>query len=97
MGQKDLELLVGKLRSMHLAVPGTVAHLYHIQRDLAQGGGGGGPGLAVARISSMDSGLVGPSSADGSLAYAPGRDLPSQTHPSGVMQRFGPRGRGHVA
>ena len=38
MGRKDLERLVGKLRSMHLAVPGSVAHLFHIQRALNQGG-----------------------------------------------------------
>ena len=30
MGRKDLERLVGRLLSMHLAVPGVVAHLYHI-------------------------------------------------------------------
>ena len=36
MGRKELERLVGKLRSMHLAVPGAVAHLYHIQRALSQ-------------------------------------------------------------
>ena len=34
MGRKELESLVGKLFSMHLAVPGAVAHLYHIQRAL---------------------------------------------------------------
>ena len=38
MGRKDLEHLVGKLRSMHLAVPGAVSHLFHIQRALNQGG-----------------------------------------------------------
>ena len=38
MGQKDLERLVGKLRSMHLAVPGAVSYLYHIQRVLSQAG-----------------------------------------------------------
>ena len=38
MGQKDLDCLVGKLRYMHLAVPGLVAHLFHIQRALNQGG-----------------------------------------------------------
>ena len=38
MGQKDLERLVGKPCSMHLAVPGAVAHLFHIQRALNQGG-----------------------------------------------------------
>ena len=38
MGRKDLERLVGKLRSMHLAVPGAVAHLFHIQWALNQGG-----------------------------------------------------------
>ena len=37
MVQKDLERLVGKLRSMHLAVPGAVAHLFHVQRALNQG------------------------------------------------------------
>ena len=38
MGRKDLEHLVGKLCSMHLAVPGAVAHLYHIKRALDQAG-----------------------------------------------------------
>ena len=38
MGRKDLESLVGNLRSMHLAVPGEVAHIYHIQRALTQEG-----------------------------------------------------------
>ena len=38
MGRKDLERLVGKLLYMHLAVPGAVAHLYHIQRALAEAG-----------------------------------------------------------
>ena len=34
----DLERLVGKIRSMHLAVPGPVAHLFHIQHALNEGG-----------------------------------------------------------
>ena len=38
MGIKELECLVGKLRYMHLAVSGAVAHLYHLQRALAQAG-----------------------------------------------------------
>ena len=38
MVQKELERLVGKLRSMHLAVTVEVAHLYHIQRTLTHGG-----------------------------------------------------------
>ena len=38
MGQKELECLVRKLRSMHLAVPGAVVHLFHIQCALNQGG-----------------------------------------------------------
>ena len=38
MGQKGLERLVGKLHFMHLAVPGAVAHLFHIQRTLIWGG-----------------------------------------------------------
>ena len=38
MGRKYLERLVGKLRSMQLAVPGAVAHLFHVHRSLTQGG-----------------------------------------------------------
>ena len=38
MVRKELKRLVGKVRSMHLAVPGAVAHLYHIQRALSQTG-----------------------------------------------------------
>ena len=38
MGRKDMERLVGKLRCIHLAVPGAVAHLFHVQRALNQGG-----------------------------------------------------------
>ena len=30
MVRKGLELLLGKLRFMYLAVPGAVSHLYHI-------------------------------------------------------------------
>ena len=37
MSQKDLERLVGKLRSTHLTVPGAVAHLFHVQRALIRG------------------------------------------------------------
>ena len=38
MERKELERLAEKLRSIHLALPGVVAHLYHLQRALAQGG-----------------------------------------------------------
>ena len=38
MDRKGLECLVGKLCSMHLAVPGVVAHLYHLHCVLAQAG-----------------------------------------------------------
>ena len=38
MGKKDLERLVGKIRSMHLAVPGAVAYLFRIHCALNQGG-----------------------------------------------------------
>ena len=38
MGRKDLERLVGKIRSIHLMVPLSVAHLFHVQRALNQGG-----------------------------------------------------------
>ena len=96
--KKDLERLVGNLCFMHLPVPGAVAHLYHIQHALAQGGGGGGElGLAVSSLSSRNHRLAGPSSANGIPSHAPIQDRPSQTHPYGVLQRFGPRCRGHVA
>ena len=36
MGRKDLERLVGKLCSMHLAISGAVALIYHIQRTMSQ-------------------------------------------------------------
>ena len=38
MCRNDLDRLSGNLFSVHLAVPGAVAHLYHIQRALAQAG-----------------------------------------------------------
>ena len=38
MVQKDLESLVGKICSMHLAVPWAVAYLCHVQIVLNQGG-----------------------------------------------------------
>ena len=38
IGRKEMERLVGKVCSMHLTVPETVAHLYHIQHDLLHGG-----------------------------------------------------------
>ena len=38
VGRKELKCLVGKLHPMHLAVPGTVAHLYQICRPLTQEG-----------------------------------------------------------
>ena len=36
MGRKDIECLVGKICSMHLVVPGSVAHMFHIQRAMTQ-------------------------------------------------------------
>ena len=39
ISHKELEILVGNLRSMHLAFPGVVAHLYHIYLALEQGEG----------------------------------------------------------
>ena len=38
MGRKELNRLVRKLHSMDLSVSGAVAHLYHIQHALTQGG-----------------------------------------------------------
>ena len=34
MSTKKLEWLIGKLRSMHLAIPGTVGNFYHLQMAL---------------------------------------------------------------
>ena len=31
---KKLERLIGKLRSMHLAIPGAVGHFYNLQQSL---------------------------------------------------------------
>ena len=38
MRMKYIKRLVRKLCSMHLAVPGAVEHIYHLQMVLAQGG-----------------------------------------------------------
>ena len=38
MGRKYLERLVGNLCYMHLAVPGAVVHIHHIERAIAQAG-----------------------------------------------------------
>ena len=38
MVRKNQEPLVGKLRSMQIAMPGAVAHLFDIQSALNQGG-----------------------------------------------------------
>ena len=38
MRRKDLGHLVWKLRSMHLVVPGAVAHIYHVQCVIDQAG-----------------------------------------------------------
>ena len=46
--------------------------------------------MAVDSLSLRDCGLEGACTAGGGQAYAPGQDHPSQTHPSGVMQRAGP-------
>ena len=86
---KDLECLVRKLRSMHLVVPGAVAHLYHIQRALSQVGGG--PGMAAAVILSIYRGLEVPSGANKSQSRAPGQNCLSLTHPMGL---FGASGLG---
>ena len=95
MGRKYLERLMGKLHPMHLAVPGLVSHLYHIQHALTQVGGV--QVLDFAGLSSRNYGLAGPSGAKVSLYHAPGRDCTSQTHPYWVLQRFGSGCRGHVA
>ena len=36
MSRKKLERLIGKLRSMHLAIPGAIGHFYHIQMALTK-------------------------------------------------------------
>ena len=60
MGRKDLERLVGKLCSMHLAVPVAVAHLFHIQCALNQGGVDRA-WLSTASIASLHIGRLLPS------------------------------------
>ena len=42
MGRKELEQLVGKLRSMHLGVPGAVEHIYSLPHPTCDGPGGDG-------------------------------------------------------
>ena len=56
MSQKELESLVGELLSMHLAVSGAVAQLYHIQHALAQSGGWGGAGSRQTFIGKLKTG-----------------------------------------
>ena len=34
ISRKKIERLIGKLRSMHLAIPGAIGHFYHIQKAL---------------------------------------------------------------
>ena len=83
IGWKELERLVGKLRSMHLAVTGAVEHLYHIQRALDQGGVG--LGLDLESLSPGSCRLAEPPGANGSLAHAPGQDRTLRSHPYGVL------------
>ena len=83
MVRKDLECLVGKLRSMHLAVPGAVGSLFHIQRVLNQGGGG--PGVDISGLPSQACGLEGDCPSSGVQSDAPGRNRPLETHPYRVM------------
>ena len=92
--EKYLDCLVGKLRSMHLAVPGAVAYLYHIQRALSHGGGG--PSLAISAILLQDRGLADTISVNGSPSHTSSQDCPPRDHPSRVIRRLGNRGRGRV-
>ena len=55
MGRKDIERLEGNIQLMHLALIGSVSHLYHIQQTLYQRGG---TSLGVAIILSQDRGLA---------------------------------------
>ena len=95
MGRKELEQLVGKLRSMHLSVPGAVAHLYHIHRALAQ--------VKTDRdwLSPIFHCKIADWKNDGGLEiwlnHSPCRYCLSRTHPSGVLRRLRTRGRGSVA
>ena len=36
MRRKRLEILIGKLRSMHLAIPGAISHFYYLQQALTK-------------------------------------------------------------
>ena len=82
MGRKDLERLVEKLRSMHLAVPGAVAHFFHIQRAES---GGSGPGVAISALPLRTCRLEGDCPESGVQADAPGVNRPSGTHSSRVL------------
>ena len=59
--------------------------------------GGGGYGMAVSIVPPWDCGLEDAGGADSRPTYIPGRDRPSWTHPSGVLQRLWTRGRRSVA
>ena len=85
MGQKDLERLIGKLHSVHLAVPGEVACLFHIQRTLNQGGSE--LGVVISGITLQARELGGACPSGDVQADAPVRNCPLQTHLTGVSLR----------
>ena len=80
---------------MHLAVPGAVAHLYHTQRVLTQGG------EYMAWLSEDfhlgNQQLERSSGADGRLTYAPSGDFPSRTYPPRILRRLWHWGRRSMA
>ena len=82
MGQKDLERLVGKLLSMHLAcaVPGGDRY-----------------GLAVSSLPPRDRGLENSGGSDRRPAHSSHRGCPSRTHPYGVLRRLRTQGRDSLA
>ena len=82
MGRKDLERLVAKLRSMHLAVPGVMANLFHIQHALNQGGVD--RAWICPAFHRKSHRLEGACPKSGVQADAPGGNFPLVNHPSGL-------------
>ena len=95
MGRKEPDRLVGKLCSMHPAVPGAVAQLYHIQRVLSLAGTD--RAWLYPDFHLQDFRLEHAGRSDSRPAHSSRQDRLSQTHPSGVLQHLRTWGRGSMA
>ena len=83
MVRKELEQQVGKLLSMNLAVPGAVAHRFHIQRALNQEGVDRAWLSPAVHRELAD--LEGARPPGGTQADTPGGNSLSGTHPYRVL------------